>query len=126
MRPSFFQLDEILEFVDEEVSKKNERQRLHLPTTKQLREDEDPPKTSLGIEQWDEATYMKFYFLRERAVMEQLYGDDWRKYLKHPDLPRKQYYVEERRRDSSEDRKRQKEMAARAKKKKGGSIFRKY
>ena len=78
------------------------------------------------MEQWDEGAYLKFYFHRERTIMEGLYGEDWRKYLKYPDLPRKKYHVEERRRDSSEDRKRQRAMAIKAKKKKGGSIFRKY
>ena len=57
--------------------------------------------------------------------MENAYGPDWKRHLRHPGLPRKKYYVEVKPRDSSEERRKQRE-AMKVKKKKGGSIFRKY
>ena len=74
---------------------------------------------------WEEKEYLSSYFRREKHVMENAFGGEWKKYLKHPELPRKKYYVEVKPRDSSEERRRQRE-AMKVKKKKGGSIFRKY
>ena len=125
-----FQIDQILEFVEQELNKQNERLRLQ-----KSREEEQRKPAKMSDKQefeeerqidWGEDEYLKDYFKREKAVLWNIYGEEWRKYLRHPDLPRKKYYVEERRRDSSDERKRQAELQARSKKKKGGSIFRKY
>ncbi len=73
-----------------------------------------------------EKEYLKVYFQREKAVLENVFGEDWRRFVAMPELPRKKYYVEPKRRDSSEDRRKAKELALKARRKKGASIFRKY
>ncbi len=37
---------------------------------------------------WEEKEYLVSYFRREKHIMENAYGPDWKKYLKHPELPR--------------------------------------
>ena len=38
---------------------------------------------------WEEKEYLVSYFRREKHIMENAYGPDWKKYLKHPELPRR-------------------------------------
>jgi hypothetical protein len=120
-----------MELIELEIRKKLERVRLQ----REREEQRGQPARKTDRQEFDEerhvhvddVDYPKLYFHRERFVLEQSYGEDWKRFLQHPQLaaPRKKFYVEERRRDSSAERRRQKELAAKAKKKKGGSIFRK-
>lgn len=96
----------------------------HKPHVKVAQDDEEEFEKDRYVV-WEENEYLKSYFQKERQVLVNIFGEDWKEFVKYPDLPRKKYYVELERRDSSEERKRQRELL-RAKKKKGGSIFRKY
>ena len=120
-------MDDVVQFVEDTITTKKERSR---PTF----DDEEEKAQTLDKEDfskeeeivWDEEEYLKSYFQREKTVLETLYGEGWRTFVKYPELPRKKYYVEIKRRDSSEERKKQKELALKAKRRKGTSIFRKY
>ena len=126
-------MDDLHQFVDDELRKKSERARLQAarddPTAAamllQPKLDKEEAAQAERHITWDEKVYLTSYFRRERAVLENAYGPDWKRFLRYPDLPRKKYYVEVKARDSSEERRRQRE-AMKVKKKKGGSIFRKY
>ena len=117
-------------FIEDQISKKLERKALReqteeqktVQTGKQFDEEDFEKERHIT---WEEGEYLKAYFQRERHILENIFGEDWKKFIRYPDLPRKKYYVELRRRDSSEERRRQKELL-KIKKKKGGSIFRKY
>ena len=47
-----------------------------------------------------EEEYMVFYFRRERQVMQGLYGNDWKNFVRHKNMPREEYQIEESRRTS--------------------------
>lgn len=126
----FLQVEELLQVVENQILEKKELMQLRLgfgaadktaKTTKKTDEEEFEKERYVT---WDEEEYLKTYFQKERHVMMSNLGEDWKKYLKFPNLPRKKYHVEIVRRDSSEERKRQKELL-KAKRKKGISIFRK-
>lgn len=55
---------------------------------------EEELKEDTKIEDTEEE-FLKFYFFRERQVMEKVFGNDWKKHLKHPDLPRDEYQITE-------------------------------
>ena len=61
--------------------------------------DEELEEDTKVVEPDDE--YLIFYFQRERQVLSNLYGSDWRSYLKHPEWPREDYEVQGSRRSSS-------------------------
>ncbi len=121
-------MDDLHQFIDDELSKKAERKKLQHQRYEQVSKtklDKDEVVLAERTVSWDEKEYLLSYFRREKHVLENAYGLEWKRYVKHPELPRKKYYVEIKPRDSSEERRKQKE-AMKIKKKKGGSIFRKY
>ena len=94
------QVDNLQEFIDKEISKKEAKERAKLEraiadadtgpsiSTKksweqEIKEDTKIPDTAEEL--------LRFYFKREKVIMEKLFGVDWIKHVKHPDWPRAKY-----------------------------------
>ena len=97
------QLDGLQSFVDTEIAKKQEKERLksdrqRRKETKRSVEEELAEDTK--IEETVEE-FLHFYFRRERQVLEKIYGSEWLSYVKHPEFPREEFTAEDSRRDSS-------------------------
>ena len=92
------------EFIDKEIAKKEAKERTkldraiendataleHGPSTstkrtweQEIKEDTKIPDTAEEI--------LRYYFGREKMIMEKLFGVDWKKHAKHPDWPRERY-----------------------------------
>lgn len=103
--PTDLSLEDLQAFIDAEIAKKQEKERLKndREKTRRLRFkktiDEELEEDTKVVEPDDE--YLIFYFQRERQVLSSLYGSDWRSYLKHPEWPREDYEVQGSRRSSS-------------------------
>lgn len=125
----------VQEFIEDEIIKKLELERLQDERKERLQEAAKPSarkkrtdREEFDLERrvdWYSGDYFKGYFSREKGVMFGTYGEDWMEQLRHQDLPRKQYHMEEKRRHGEDERKRQQLATAKTQKKKGGSIFRK-
>ena len=98
-------LDTLQSFVDAEIAKKQEKERLKSDQqkTRKLRSkktiDEELEEDTRVTEPTEE--YLMFYFARERQVMQGMYGSDWHSFLKHPNLPREEFETVGSRRSSS-------------------------
>ena len=98
-------LDDLQAFIDTEIAKKQEKERLKndREKTRKLRSkktiDEELEEDTKVTEA--EEDYLIFYFQREKQVMEGIYGREWKRHLKHPNLPREDYEVHASRRSSS-------------------------
>lgn len=102
----FLQVDNLQEFIDKEIAKKEAKERTKLdraienvdnPTQEQgqpslpskrtweqeIKEDTKIPDTAEEI--------LRYYFGREKIIMEKLFGMEWKKHAKHPDWPRERY-----------------------------------
>ena len=103
--PTDLALEDLQAFIDAEIAKKQEKERLKndREKTRRLRFkktiDEELEEDTKVVEPDEE--YLIFYFQREKQVMSGLYGSDWRSYLKHPEWPREDYQVAGSRRSSS-------------------------
>ena len=98
-------MDDLQAFIDAEIAKKQEKERLKNDREKTRRMrfkktiEEELEEDTKVVEPDDE--YLIFYFQREKQVMQSLYGSDWRSHLKHPEWPREDYEVQGSRRSSS-------------------------
>ena len=131
------QVDNLQEFIDSEIKKKGEKERIKLQraldateegiTTKRTWEQEIKEDTKLQESPDD---FLRYYFEREKGIMEKIYGTDWKRHLKTPTWPRDKYTVVDEVRGESvssldEDRKerRDRKIAAAQAKTKGVITF---
>ena len=100
------QVENLQEFIDKEIAKKEAKERSKvnraiervddenleegrpsLPTKRtweqEIKEDTKIPDTAEEI--------LRYYFGREKIIMEKLFGADWKKHAKHPEWPRERY-----------------------------------
>lgn len=98
-------MDDLQAFIDNEIAKKQEKERLKndREKTRRLRNkmtiDEELEEDTKVDEPEEE--YLLFYFRREKQIMEALHGQNWRTFLRHQDLPRADYEIVESRRSSA-------------------------
>ena len=94
------QLDNLQLFIDSEIAKKEEKDRIiHdrqatsvAGATKKAKGWEEELRDDTRItESADE--FLSLYFLREKVVMEKIFGGEWKKHLRHPHLNRDHYQV---------------------------------
>ena len=93
------------EFIDKEIAKKEAKERTkldraienvdataleHGPSTSNKRTWEQEIKEDTKIPDTAEEI-LRYYFGREKVIMEKLFGVDWKKHAKHPDWPRERY-----------------------------------
>ena len=93
------------EFIDKEIAKKEAKEKTKLDralenvehgiidhatdvTTKKTWEQEIKIDTKIH-ESAEEL--LRYYFNREKVIMEKLFGVDWKRHVKHPDWPRERY-----------------------------------
>ena len=88
-------------YIDGEIAKKAEKERLQKdrPTTqsgKKKRTWEDDMQNETDVDDTEE-DFLRFYFVRERVIMERIFGGEWRRHLKNPQWQsrRDQYQIPE-------------------------------
>ena len=94
-------MDNLQLFIDGEIAKKEEKERLRgdrqaTVSTKKKRTWEDDMADQTEVDETEE-DFMRFYFVRERVIMERIFGTEWRRHLKHPEWQhrRDQYQIPE-------------------------------
>ena len=102
----FLQVDNLQEFIDLEIKKKAEKERIKLERALEKAEAAEaglPSKKNWEQEIKEDTKVqetpdelLRYYFARERAIMEKIFGTDWKKHLKNPDWPRDKYVMAER------------------------------
>jgi len=98
-------MDNLQEFIDKEIAKKEAKEKTKLdralenvdvgmievgtsaPTKKSWEQDiKDGTKIHESAEE-----LLRYYFNREKVIMEKLFGVDWKRHVKNPDWPRERY-----------------------------------
>ena len=100
------QVDNLQEFIDLEIKKKAEKERIKLERALEKAEAAEaglPSKKNWEQEIKEDTKVqetpdelLRYYFARERAIMEKIFGTDWKRHLKNPDWPRDKYVMVER------------------------------
>ena len=95
------QLDNLQLFIDAEIAKKAEKDRLSKgqePTKsgKKKRTWEEDMQAETEVDETEE-DFLRFYFVRERVITERIFGGEWRRHLKNPQWQsrRDQYQIPE-------------------------------
>ena len=91
-------MDNLQEFIDSEIAKKEVKERIKLE-----RAIENVGSTVSAKKSWEQEIkedtkvsetaeeYLRYYFGREKVIMEKLFGSDWKRHLNQPQWPRGKY-----------------------------------